>query len=95
MIYAPILDSSIPAFGDTLVIPFSLNPSVAPSEVQGFAFQIKTMTGALVDRGFKAKGIDEIENRKAVFTDIQNLVIGQYYKIQLAFLSEVPQDLDY
>ena len=101
MLYAPILESNIPAFTRELIkIPFSMNPAVSINEFQYFAFQIKTMTGAVVLRNIAdniltnsaalAVTIDlasnfPLDNSIGVHTDLKE---GQYYKVQLGFVAD-------
>lgn len=100
MLYAPILESNIPAFTRELIkIPFSMNPAVSINEIQYFAFQIKTMTGTVVLRNI----VDNIptntaaltvvidltsnfplDNSIGIYTDLKE---GQYYKVQLGFVA--------
>ena len=44
-LYPPQIEGTIPAFcGDKIVVPYSMNKTVSPKEVGGFALKIKTVT---------------------------------------------------
>ena len=87
-LYPPNIEGTIPAFyGTTLVVPFTMNRSVAKKEVSGFVIKIKTvqsgkfiLTKQTSNFSYDPRGevrfmLDEAEAR--LFS------IGQYYKLQL------------
>lgn len=88
-LYPPQIEGTIPAFcGDKIVIPYSMNKTVSPKEVGGFALKIKTVTSnqyiAYVEsNGFTA---DQAEFDIGDFKDKLN--IGQHYKVQLAYINK-------
>ena len=82
-----------------IVVPFSMNKAVGKSEVYGFSLKMKYVDGNVIDTfqvrkngsnsGFSSYDIEE--NFEAIF-DISSLEtnktikVGQYYKIQLAYI---------
>lgn len=75
-------------------IPFSLNKAVSISDIAGFSLKIKTIqTNTLIGTYNLIYGLNDdaikdiVVNQKVVF-DISdlNLTIGQFYKVQLAFI---------
>ena len=89
-LYPPIIEGTIPAFsGSELIVPFVMNRSVSEGQVAGFALKLKTVQSnnliiAPIEVGVNAwnKNTGEV-----VFTIPASLNIGQYYKIQLAYIS--------
>lgn len=92
-LYPPYINGTIPAFyhseGTTkIVVPFTMNRGVAPSEVAGFALKIKTINGDV-------KGVVQVDASEVVIVsnasvtfsiDDMNFLVGQYYKVQLAYI---------
>lgn len=98
-LYPPILEETTPAFYSengivNLTIPFSLNRAVSASQIGGFELKIKTLQSGTVlfDTMQTFNSVNyELEGSntyvKFYFEDQQNkLKIGQFYKIQIAFL---------
>lgn len=94
-LYPPSINGTIPAFckdGTVLItVPFSMNKAVSKSEITGFALKIKTVSG-IVKGVVKTSqsnnsSYDVEENNKAIF-DVSHLdfSVGQYYKMQLAYI---------
>lgn len=85
--YAPIIADTIPAFTDTIKIPFTHNPAVSWSEVKGFSLIIKDMLG-------QSKGKIDSDTTFSTTTEIIfkpdystiSLESGQYYKFQIAYV---------
>lgn len=91
-LYPPNINGTIPAFYYTggavqITVPFTMNRAVAPSEVAGFALKIKTITGDL--KGVSIVNSDNViaTSKASVTFSIDNIsfLVGQYYKIQLAY----------
>lgn len=88
-LYPPQIEGTIPAFcGDKIVVPYSMNKTVSPKEVGGFALKIKTVTSNqyiayIESNGFTA---DQAEFNIGNFKDKLN--IGQHYKVQLAYINK-------
>lgn len=92
-LYPPYINGTIPAFyhsGGTakIVVPFTMNRGVASGEVAGFALKIKTINGDV-------KGVVQADARDVVivsnasvtfFVDNIDFLVGQYYKVQLAYI---------
>ena len=77
-------------------IPFSLNKTVGYADIAGFSLKIKTIqTNTLIGTYNLTYGLNDdairdcIVNQKVEF-DISdlNLTVGQFYKVQLAFIDE-------
>lgn len=93
-LYPPLIEGTIPAFcGTTIVVPFSLNRAVSTSEIAGFVLKLKTVQGSILLDSFIQVDSEnwDLENDMTVSFDISSisskLQVGQYYKLQLAFLS--------
>ena len=91
-LYPPNINGTIPAFcgseGTTkIVVPFSMNRAVAASEVAGFALKVKTINGDV--KGVIQNNIPPLittSNASVTFTTNMNFTIGQFYKVQLAYI---------
>ena len=79
-----------------ITIPFSLNKTVGYADISGFALKIKTIqTNTQLGSYTVIYGLNDdavrdcIVNNRVVF-DISdlNLTVGQFYKVQLAFIDE-------
>lgn len=94
-LYPPFIEGKLPACaGNALVIPFIMNKAVSENQISGMAAIIKTIsTGRIVatltkgtlmtsDKGYMASFDNEKENGQ-----ITKLVNGQYYKVQLAYIT--------
>ena len=94
-LYPPYIEGTIPAFtGTTIVVPFSLNRANSTTDIAGFSLRIKTVQNNITldtleqtDSGY----IDLTDKFQVTFTINETLqsklTIGQFYKVQLAFLS--------
>lgn len=94
---SPNIAGTLPSFytnmnGTTnLVVPFTMNSSVAVSEVAGFALRIKTTTtDTLV--AIEQKEFWDSENMTVSFAlsddTVNKLVEGNFYKVQLAYYNK-------
>jgi hypothetical protein len=89
-LYPPLIEGTIPAFyGDKITIPFSMNKTVNEAQISGFSIKIKTVQnnshlGTLTSSSF------DKDNYTVTFSLdeklLPQLTIGQYYKIQMAFI---------
>lgn len=98
-LYPPNIEGIIPAFCKNegtviLTVPFSMNRAVGTAEVAGFVLKMKTVNGTLlgtktVKSGDISGASYDITEKMEVYFDVSdfNLNVGQYYKIQLAYLS--------
>lgn len=92
-LYPPNIEGTIPAFcGTTIVVPFSLNRAVSKSQIAGFALKIKTVQGSTLLGTVKQYNSDlfDLDSLMEVQFDIEGIFtpkLGQYYKLQLAFIS--------
>lgn len=95
-LYPPSIEGKLPACGgESLVIPFVMNRAVSEESVSRMVAIIKTIStgrtvallnqGTLVknDNGYAASFDDKKENGQ-----IANLNIGQYYKVQIAYVNK-------
>ena len=98
-LYPPLIGGTIPAFytesGTTnIVVPFSMNRAVSSDEVAGFALKIKYVDGDLIDIILLRNESHDIGSSFTLSFDVTQLVtngvlkVGQYYKIQIAYIDE-------
>ena len=101
-LYPPYIEGTLPAFclnegGGELVIPFAHNRAISEiGEIKGFAIKIKTVQNDVLLGDVESNNWDR-ENNVVIFP-VQNykidglndleFKIGQYYKIQLAYINE-------
>lgn len=90
-LYPPLIEGTIPAFcGTTLVVPFSLNRAVSKNEIAGFVIKIKTVQGSTLLGTIKQTDPDcfDLDSLMQVSFDVHTVpfTIGQFYKIQMAFI---------
>lgn len=104
-LYPPVIEGALPAFfgTDKISVPFSMNRAVSASDIKGFALKIKTVSGTYIDtliiqsddNGNISGGSYDLQNDvHAAFDTVTNEVykkfnVGQYYKVQLAYISSV------
>lgn len=92
----PLIEGVIPAFyldddGTVkITVPFSANRAVSQDEYQGFSLKVKDIQGSsfLFTTGHSA--YDDINNTVDFViknTDLSKLNIGQFYKLQIAYVS--------
>lgn len=94
-LYPPSIENKLPACaGNSLTIPFAMNKVVNENQIGGMAAIIKTIStgriiasltkGTLVigEKGYAASFDNEKENGQ-----IASLTDGQYYKIQIAYIT--------
>ena len=83
--YAPIIADTIPAFTNTIKIPFTHNPAVDWNEVVGFTLIIKDITTS--QKVINEILIEKPENipNEITFNLTETLIEGNYYKLQLAY----------
>ena len=82
----PIIEGILPAFyGTELTVPFAMNKAVSINEFDSFEIKIKS---ALNNALIKTETIVLYQDLNKVIFDISaDLVIGRYYKIQMAYRS--------
>ena len=93
-LYPPYINGTIPAFycgkGTTktsIVVPFTMNRAVAAGEVAGFALKIKTINGDVKDVLYSYNAnIVTTSNASVTFSTSSTFLVGQYYKVQLAYI---------
>lgn len=86
--YPPYIDNVLPAFNNTISIPFEMNPAVSISMVKYFAIKFMDLQG-------KVKGVSKIRALSKMFTsktitfakdeNISLPYLG-FYKVQVAYL---------
>lgn len=100
-LYPPTIPGAIPAFytdsdGTSIEVPFSMNRAVGLSEFNGFALKIKKVSGTLIGTVFKDSVGTSLETGTVEFKipiEISNqLVQGQFYKVQMAYLKKTGTD---
>ena len=88
-LYPPIIEGTIPAFcNQTIVVPFTMNKSVSEKEVKGFKLKIKTVQSGY--QPFLTETIQMVDwntdTSEVSFLLPGTLNIGQFYKIQMAYV---------
>lgn len=100
-LYPPTIPGTIPAFytgsnGTSIEVPFSMNRAVGLSEFNGFALKIKKVSGTLIGTVFKDSVGTSLETGTVEFkipAEIsKQLVQGQFYKVQMAYLKKIGTD---
>lgn len=83
-LYPPSIESKLPAQkGNSLAIPFLHNQAVGAGQYKGFMLLIKNAaTNTLVDTIETGINTDFIVE----FKNIPDLIVGQFYKVQLAYV---------
>lgn len=93
-LYPPILAGTIPAFTkNTLIVPFTMNKSVSPNEILGFELKLKTVQSGTQPLGgpimvYAEKWNQETNEVEFNLTNVNKLNIGQFYKIQMAYVGD-------
>lgn len=93
-LYPPILAGTIPAFTkNTLIVPFTMNKSVSPDEILGFELKLKTVQSGTQPLGgpimvYAEKWNQETNEVEFNLTNVNKLNIGQFYKIQMAYVGD-------
>lgn len=88
-LYPPIIEGTIPAFcNQIIVVPFTMNKSVSEKEVKDFKLKIKTVQSGY--QPFLTETIQMIDwntdTSEVSFLLPGTLNIGQFYKIQMAYV---------
>lgn len=85
-LYPPYIEGKLPAQTDNqLAIPFEMNRSVASSEVKVIKAQIRTVA---TNQEVGIYTSEKVVNNIAYFDLQGKLQVGQYYKIQLAYVNQ-------
>ncbi len=87
-LYPPIIENSLPAFyGTSLEVPFEMNSTVGKESIEGFILQLRSLTSNALIINNVSTNIYDIAKGIVTFT-IPNdkLNVGQYYKLQIAYL---------
>ena len=90
-LYPPVVEGKLPAFtGATLVVPFSMNRAVGTADVRALQVQVKYINRDDILFTKTSTSHNCILNCYASFTltaaDRQKLKVGQFYRIQLAYV---------
>lgn len=97
-LYPPNIAGTLPSFyipsagTTTLVVPFSMNKTVSPNQVKGFSLRIKTTNTDILygvlesDNWNKAEAVNPQVSFIVPDRILNKLVIGQFYKVQLAYI---------
>lgn len=92
-LYPPYVEGTIPAFyGTVLTVPFSMNKSESSKNVSGMHLKVKTVqNNNYIISCYSSSVTMETSSCQAVFqltdSDVRQLKIGQYYKIQIAYVN--------
>lgn len=87
-LYPPLINGTIPAFyGDRISVPFSMNNAVGASEIAGFVLKIKNVNGDYKGLLYSTLYSDSVAYFSLAENKMTNdFTIGQYYKVQLAYI---------
>ena len=99
-LYPPIIEGTLPAFCDSIIkVPFTMNKSVSKNSVKGFALKIKTIKNQ--SNILLGQEQDAIITSTETWDETSNIVsfnigdsiksklnIGQFYKVQIAYVAE-------
>lgn len=92
-LFPPLIDGVIPAFykdGNKIkiTIPFSLNRTVSPTQIQGIIMKIKTTQSNTYLFTIEQRDSLYYNNSQVIFyiEDNGKLKVGNFYKIQIAFI---------
>lgn len=101
-LYPPIIAGTIPSFyttntGTSLEVPFSMNVTVSNAAVKGMRLRLKTTsTDIVIANVVSQKYGDDAVNRSVIYeldNDIvAKLVVGNFYKVQLAYIDQSDND---
>lgn len=107
-LFPPILEGTIPAFYSEngivkITIPFSMNRAVNAVQVKGLVLKIKTVQSSsyLLDIKQENNSYYSMEDSAWVEfqlkneNDINKLKIGQFYKLQIAFINKDNDEIGY
>lgn len=89
-LFPPNIEGTIPAFYRTvLTVPFSMNKAVTKHEVAGIRIKIKSVQSNTYVATADAESFSFDPNCEAIFNfkNSNPFKVGQYYKIQLAYIS--------
>ena len=87
-LYPPYIEGSIPAFfGNTLIVPYEMNQTVGYKDIAGFKLKIMTVTTNSLVGYVDSFENDLTKNEVKFIMPIDKMIIGQFYKIQLAYLN--------
>ena len=100
-LYPPQIEGKLPAFtGKNIKVPFQLNMAVGRNEFSEIAIIIKTVQNNTIKvNGVKTSTIEYDADTRSyyAFFNLEDFVplIGQYYKIQIAFVDIDTQEVGY
>ena len=86
-LYPPYIEGTIPAFeGTTMVVPFSLNKANSSNSIHSMFLKVKSVQGnTVIQVGVSSRSFN-LESGIVTFNiDPTKYIVGQYYKIQIAF----------
>lgn len=91
MLYPPVIEGTIPAFtGTVLTVPFSMNKGVGKGEIIGFSLKLKTIQGTkylftTTSTNYDVDSSCEVRFNLSAYQS--KLRVGQYYKVQMAYIA--------
>ena len=96
-LYPPTIQGTLPSFyGNELKVPYEMNKAVSQNEISGFCIKIKTVQSNYYLGDIES---DSYDNGIVTFeispTILNKLNIGQFYKVQLAYLYKGTKDVGY
>ena len=90
-LYPPYIEGVIPSFfGDTISVPYSMNRAVSAKDVRGYSLKIKSVQNNFL--GTVNIFCDYAISSPVSFTIPESIMkelrVGEFYKIQLAYIGE-------
>lgn len=94
-LYPPYIEGSIPAFyGERLTLPYEMNKTVGYEDIVGFKLKIMSVSTNTIIGYINSSKVDQAQNKVTFIMPIEKMKIGQFYKIQLAYLGQYNYRID-
>lgn len=106
-LYPPYIEGTIPAFtGGEIIVPFSMNRAVSKYEIAGFSLRIKTVQNNTFIATINSTQYDldameayfdvnaynkELLDKGLTESDTIKFTVGQFYKLQMAYIDKQRQ----
>lgn len=90
----PVIEGTIPAFyGSVIEVPYAMNKTVGKNQIAGFSLKIKTVQSNYYLGEVSCSGTEALFVLPDSIT--QHLNIGQYYKIQIAYIEANTKEIGF
>ncbi len=104
-LYPPYIEGTIPAFAysdgiGNILVPFTMNQTVSYNSIKGFAIRVKTVQSNQLVYSAQVETSSDISEivfpiQKENFYKSYDFIIGQYYKIQIAYIEKNTNEIGY